>query len=508
MVLLIIYVLYLLFQLKSHAYMYESTPQAIIDEESHPGVLADVMNSSSSSDDSSSSSSDSDSSGSGSVAAAGRKMRRVFKRRRNRKTSVTTSEATHSSPSSPSFHDPATNYIDTGIGSHQPSRRPSEIAPLPADHDAEADREDNPGYRTRVRDFVQGGPASEGSSKSPERKRWRKKRSKKHRKKQQQIEKEAEVIETAQTGMLGTERVESPAPFATGDDIEPPSEPVATAGGSFNKRQFSSLVRPGLPKLLSNNVFVTPPPALAPPARPLPPVRSRTSGANLRRTSSLPDRLNQRISNAGVVAPPVLSRTDPLPPFQHQRQMLRTVTGDAVDKTETEDDLETTHMSRTAAVVLLLCSTALVAVCAEFMVDAIPAMLESSPGISQAFIGLIILPIVGNAAEHVTAVTVAAKNKMDLAIGVAVGSSIQIALFVTPIIVLLGWILDTEMSLYFNLFETISLFVTAFVVNFLVLDGRSNYLEGVLLIAAYVIIALGAFFYPSAKDQSQFGGGA
>jgi len=83
------------------------------------------------------------------------------------------------------------------------------------------------------------------------------------------------------------------------------------------------------------------------------------------------------------------------------------------------------EMSRTAAVVLLLVSTALVAVCAEFLVEAIPDMTANST-VSQAFIGLIILPIVGNAAEHITAVTVATKNKMDLAIGVAVGSSIQI----------------------------------------------------------------------------------
>jgi len=125
---------------------------------------------------------------------------------------------------------------------------------------------------------------------------------------------------------------------------------------------------------------------------------------------------------------------------------------------------------------------------------------------SEEFIGLIILPIVGNAAEHVTAVTVASKNKMDLAISVAVGSSIQIALFVTPVIVLLGWCLGKDMSLYFSLFETIALFVSAFIVNFLVLDGRSNYLEGALLIAAYVIIAVAAFFYPNANQQSMIGG--
>jgi Ca2+:H+ antiporter len=159
-------------------------------------------------------------------------------------------------------------------------------------------------------------------------------------------------------------------------------------------------------------------------------------------------------------------------------------------------------MSRTASVLLLLASTALVALCAEFLVDSIDYLVETSP-ISEAFIGLIILPMVGNAAEHVTAVTVAAKNKMDLAIGVAIGSSIQIALFITPVVVILGWILDKEMSLFFTLFETVTLFVSTFVVNFLVLDGRSNYLEGVLLTASYIIIAVSAFFFPDGEDQNR-----
>jgi Ca2+:H+ antiporter len=144
-------------------------------------------------------------------------------------------------------------------------------------------------------------------------------------------------------------------------------------------------------------------------------------------------------------------------------------------------------MSQTASIILLLASTGLVAICAEFLVGSIQHLVQNSP-LSEAFIGLIILPIIGNAAEHVTAVTVAAKNKVDLALGVSLGSSIQIALFVTPVVVILGWILDKNMSLYFNLFETASLFVSTFIVNFLVLDGRSNYLEGALLCACYVII--------------------
>lgn len=144
-------------------------------------------------------------------------------------------------------------------------------------------------------------------------------------------------------------------------------------------------------------------------------------------------------------------------------------------------------------------STGLVAACANFMVDSIQGLVEST-SIGEVFIGLIILPIVGNAAEHVTAITVAMKNKMDLAIGVAVGSSIQIALFITPLVVILGWIMERKMSLYFTLFETVCLFVSAFIVNFLVLDGRSNYLEGALLCATYTIIGLVAFYYPNAED--------
>lgn len=102
---------------------------------------------------------------------------------------------------------------------------------------------------------------------------------------------------------------------------------------------------------------------------------------------------------------------------------------------------------------------------------------------------LLILNHLTSAAEHVTAVKVAAKNKMDLAIGVAIGSSIQIALFVTPSVVLIGWMASKDMPLYFTLFETVALFVATFVVNFLVLDGKSNYLEGALLCSCYIIIA-------------------
>jgi Ca2+:H+ antiporter len=317
---------------------------------------------------------------------------------------------------------------------------------------------------SRVRDFERtaGSITSERLSSPESRTRRRKRKSKKRSKK-----KSKQASEDAQP------------------DLPPPAVPVYeeavattadTDGTAGHLRLKSGSWRPGLPKLLSQNVFVDPFPS---------------QPHEMSRASSMPDlrRANTIIGRGFRPA-----HVDPPAP--------RPAAKDAGDESDSDDEERAPQMSRTAAVVMLLVSTGLVALCAEFLVDAIPEMTSQS-SVSQAFIGLIILPIVGNAAEHVTAVTVAMKNKMDLAIGVAVGSSIQIgvfdaslsslliflALFVTPLVVILGWCASRQMSLYFTIFETISLFVTAFVVNFLVLDGKSNYLEGSLLIASYIIIA-------------------
>jgi len=166
------------------------------------------------------------------------------------------------------------------------------------------------------------------------------------------------------------------------------------------------------------------------------------------------------------------------------------------DEEQSVDAQNDAQINAVAAMILLVIATALVGVCAEFLVSSIDDLVESS-GISLAFVGLILLPIVGNAAEHVTACTVAYKGKMDLAIGVAVGSSIQIALLVTPFMVILGWILNKEMSLYFNIFQTTALFLSVLIVAFLMNDARSNYLEGTMLFGTYVIIAVAIWFYPS-----------
>jgi len=160
-----------------------------------------------------------------------------------------------------------------------------------------------------------------------------------------------------------------------------------------------------------------------------------------------------------------------------------------------EDEEEAQILSPTAAGVALVLVTVLVAICAEFLVDSIDSIVESAH-ISKTFVGLILIPIVGNAAEHVTAVVVAYKGKMDLAINVAIGSSMQIALFVTPFLVVLGWIMHQPMTLHFQGFETMIFFISVLIVNYLIQDGKSNYLEGAMCIGIYAIIALAFYIYP------------
>lgn len=166
-----------------------------------------------------------------------------------------------------------------------------------------------------------------------------------------------------------------------------------------------------------------------------------------------------------------------------------------VENQEGGDEEEPEILSPTAAGIALIVVTVLVAICAEFLVDSIDSIVESAH-ISKTFVGLILIPIVGNAAEHVTAVVVAYKGKMDLAINVAIGSSMQIALFVTPFLVILGWIMHEPMTLHFQGFETMIFFISVLIVNYLIQDGKSNYLEGAMCIGIYAIIALAFYIYP------------
>ncbi|MEH2252086.1 calcium/proton exchanger [Nostoc sp.] len=144
--------------------------------------------------------------------------------------------------------------------------------------------------------------------------------------------------------------------------------------------------------------------------------------------------------------------------------------------------------------VLLVC-TLLVAIESEMLVDSLEVA-TSQLGLTALFTGVILVPIVGNAAEHATAVTVAMKDKMDLSLSVAVGSSMQIALFVAPVLVIAGRILGKPMDLDFKPFELVAVVVSVLIANSISSDGKSNWLEGTLLLAAYTVLGFAFYFHP------------
>eukprot|EP00934_Nitzschia_sp_Nitz4_P006964 Nitzschia sp. Nitz4//scaffold13_size275219//192445//193954//NITZ4_000895-RA/size275219-augustus-gene-0.238-mRNA-1//1//CDS//3329536077//6954//frame0 len=173
---------------------------------------------------------------------------------------------------------------------------------------------------------------------------------------------------------------------------------------------------------------------------------------------------------------------------------------DIFDEKEKEDDedgegeeKEEASISMLVALTGLLGTTLAVTVFSDYLVGSIDEFCESS-GISRTFVGLIILPIVGNAVEHITAVTVAMKDKMDLSMGVAVGSCTQISLFVVPLMVLVGWITDKPMTLNFPHFEIVLYVLSVFTVSVCVSNPKGNWLEGSLLITTYIMIAIGFWF--------------
>jgi Ca2+:H+ antiporter len=475
-ILLLVYGMYLLFQLKSHAYMYESTPQHIIDEELAPGPVAAWMDSSSSSDDSSSDDSDDSRD---SHTTAGRIKRVMRAGRRRRKSSATSKDA--ELPEKP-IRTPSYGTGNGSVEEHDAGPSMAPVSPMAHRFGAfdlgdEADTEVAVHERSRTHSIAE----LEGKLKKG------RKHKKKHHKKKKDASSPVDnpVIEEVNNEKIPDGFEPRRVDFAVSDLEAQTVDPVQKKA-PFTLRG----IRPAMPKTFSQTVFSQPSPSasqslgFSTPAvtGPIPRVRY-----GIRRTNSLPDRLNQMPSNPQLGAGPPVRQASTIP----------------VPVDEEEDEEE--NISRTTAVVLLLVSTGLVALCAEFMVASISSV-TANTALGETFVGLIILPIVGNAAEHVTAVTVASKNKMDLAIGVAVGSSIQIALFVTPFVVLLGWCMGKDMSLYFTLFETVSLFVATFIVNFLILDGRSNYLEGALLCSTYIIIAVAAYFYPATGEQSVLGG--
>ncbi|KAG9255920.1 Sodium/calcium exchanger protein-domain-containing protein [Emericellopsis atlantica] len=423
-VLLVVYIIFLVFQLKSHAYLYESMPRHIVDAEAAPGPVAGwlVNDDEDDDDDDEDSGLDSDDT----RVNMRHRMRRAFSKSKRRNTSPTLGPALGSRRSSQTIVD-----VDDA---------------LPRTRDGEVDG-GNEATELKIE-------KKRSKSLRGRRRRWRRRN--------------AEGEDTVQRGgdaRQGHQRTASGPPQL---ELRLPSSEIASWTPKSPFVRFKNFA----------------------------PVLFDEAGPSDTRRHS------QMAQNADV---PGRSDNNHCP----SRLSVDTLTGGvgvAEPMADDEKRPEGFEMSRIGALIVLLIAAALVATCAEFLISSIEAVTASSP-LSDTFIGLIVLPIVGNAAEHITAISVAMRNKMDLAIGVAIGSSIQIALLITPLVVLLGWILDKPMGLYFTLFETVCLFVSAFIVNFLVLDGKSNFMEGVLLCAVYLVIGIVAFFYPEGSEVSHWGFG-
>jgi Ca2+:H+ antiporter len=145
------------------------------------------------------------------------------------------------------------------------------------------------------------------------------------------------------------------------------------------------------------------------------------------------------------------------------------------------------------AVAVLSGATALVAVESELLVHATEAVVARF-GVSELFLGLIVIPLIGNAAEHATAVVVARRGQTDLALHVALGSSTQVALFVAPLLVGVGVLLGRPMDLVFTTFEVVALALSTLIVAVIALDGESHWFEGAQLLAAYALVAIAVWF--------------
>ncbi|KAF3607653.1 hypothetical protein DY000_02050752 [Brassica cretica] len=161
---------------------------------------------------------------------------------------------------------------------------------------------------------------------------------------------------------------------------------------------------------------------------------------------------------------------------------------------ETCGEDEDPEISKWEAIIWLSILTAWVSLLSGYLVDAIEGA-SVSWNIPIAFISVILLPIVGNAAEHAGAIMFAMKDKLDLSLGVAIGSSIQISMFVVPFCVVIGWMMGEQMDLNFQLFETAMLFITVIVVAFFLQEGTSNYFKGLMLILCYLIVAASFFVH-------------
>lgn len=153
------------------------------------------------------------------------------------------------------------------------------------------------------------------------------------------------------------------------------------------------------------------------------------------------------------------------------------------------------HWSKSRSIMTLLIATAFVALISEFLVGAVEAA-RGALGFTEVFVGVIVVAIIGNAAEHSSAVLMAMRNKMDLSLGIALGSSLQIALFVAPVLIFASYLFGRPMNLEFTIPEVVAVIASILIVQQICSDGESNWIEGVQLLALYAILGILFFFLP------------
>ena len=156
---------------------------------------------------------------------------------------------------------------------------------------------------------------------------------------------------------------------------------------------------------------------------------------------------------------------------------------------------EEPEMTQRDSIILLVVATVLVSWMAEILVHSVEYAAEDF-GLPHLFIGVILLPLFGNAAEHFTAVTVAGKDKMDLSFAISMGSSTQIAVFIAPLMVIIAWALGVPLTFEFGTLETVSAFLAVLIVNSIAADGKANWLEGAMLLSSYGVLAAAFLFHP------------
>jgi Ca2+:H+ antiporter len=160
---------------------------------------------------------------------------------------------------------------------------------------------------------------------------------------------------------------------------------------------------------------------------------------------------------------------------------------------ETDGELLQSPWTKKKSFVTLAFSIIGVAIISEILVGSVESAAKEF-GLGQVFVGAIIVGLIGNAAEHTSAIMLSVRNKLDLSIGIAAGSGTQVALFVAPVLIIVGFLLGKPFTLVFTLFEIVTLFLAAIILKWISYDGKSNWFEGMMLTAVFIVFAIGFFF--------------